>query len=224
MVIESLGEPSQRQAARWSARIGCIPSGHRRASRRILYRPRFRYSGLSAAASRGLKFLELGRSCVLRNNRPSARWKLLWHQACGGVCAPLISFRRHARLRQLEGHPGGPAQISPAAVIPASLRARRPAGWQASSHPSRRIDINMMRNERSTPRRSACAAPLITVIAPSAISWGDGSSDDIQLDDDVLILMCRCRRQRALSRHILRGCWPPRGVIYSRRSYMSSIT
>ncbi len=66
-----------------------------------------------------LRFLELGRSCVLPRYRNKRTVELLWHGIWSYVTA--APARRHDRLRQFRGHRSRPAGA--AFVVPASLRA-----------------------------------------------------------------------------------------------------
>ena len=108
----------------------------------------FDISGLMQR-QRGLKFLELGRSCVLPQYRTKRTVELLWH----GVWSYVRRYQFDVMIGCASFEGTDPRTLA----LPLSFLhhfARAPDGWQARAHSSRRVDMNMMAKDAtpSTPR------------------------------------------------------------------------
>ena len=98
----------------------------------------FDISGLMRR-QRGLKFLELGRSCVLPAYRTKRTVELLWH----GVWSYVRRYNFDVMIGCASFEGTDPSRLA----LPLSFLhhfASAPEGWHASAHASKRIDMNMM--------------------------------------------------------------------------------
>jgi len=135
---------------------------------------------------RGLKFLELGRSCVLPPYRTKRTVELLWH----GVW----SYVRRHNLDVMIGCASFEGTDPRNLALPLSFLhhfARAPDGWRASAYPSRRIDMNMMAKDAIDTKAALRALPpLIKGYLRVGAFVGDGAVIDHQFGTiDVLIVM-----------------------------------
>jgi len=134
----------------------------------------------------GLRFLELGRSCVLPRYRTKRTVELLWH----GIWAYV---RRH-RLDVMIGCASFEGTDPDRLALPLSFLhhyAHAPAAWRASAHPSRRIEMNRMAKEAINPKAALHELPpLIKGYLRLGAFIGDGAVIDHQFGTtDVLIVM-----------------------------------
>jgi putative hemolysin len=134
----------------------------------------------------GLRFLELGRSCVLPAYRNKRTVELLWHGAWTYV-------RRHGLdvmigCASLDGT--DPDQLA----LPLSYLhhcARAPADWQARALPERYVDMNRMAKEAIDPKAALrLLPPMIKGYLRLGAFVGDGAVIDHQFGTtDVLIVL-----------------------------------
>ncbi len=145
----------------------------------------FDISGLMQR-QRGLKFLELGRSCVLPQYRTKRTVELLWH----GVWSYVRRYQFDVMIGCASFEGTDPSRLA----LPLSFLhhfARAPDGWQASAHASRRIDMNMMAKDAIDTKAALRALPpLIKGYLRVGAFVGDGAVIDNQFGTtDVLIVM-----------------------------------
>jgi L-ornithine Nalpha-acyltransferase len=134
----------------------------------------------------GKRFLELGRSCVLRPYRDKRTVELLWH----GVWTYV---RRHGMdvmfgCASLEGT--DPARLA----LPLSFlhhHAQAPAEWSASAMRSRRVDMNILPAADINPKAALHSLPpLIKGYLRVGARFGDGAVVDRQFGaTDVLVVL-----------------------------------
>lgn len=135
---------------------------------------------------RGLKFLELGRSCVLPPYRTKRTVELLWH----GVWTYVRRYQFDVMIGCASFEGTDPNNLA----LPLSFLhhyARAPEGWRASAHPSRRIDMNMMAKDAIDTKAALKALPpLIKGYLRVGAFIGDGAVVDHQFGTtDVLVVM-----------------------------------
>ena len=145
----------------------------------------FDISGLTDRHA-GLRFLELGRSCVLPRYRTKRTVELLWH---GIWC-----YVRQHRLDVMIGCASFEGTDPDRLALPLSFLhhyAQAPAAWRASAHPSRRIEMNRMAKEAIDPKAALRELPpLIKGYLRVGAFIGDGAVIDHQFGTtDVLIVM-----------------------------------
>lgn len=134
----------------------------------------------------GLRFLELGRSCVLPRYRTKRTVELLWHG--------IWSYVRQHRLDVMIGCASFEGTDPDRLALPLSFLhhyAQAPAAWRASAHPSRRIEMNRMAKEAIDPKAALRELPpLIKGYLRLGAFIGDGAVIDRQFGTtDVLIVM-----------------------------------
>ena len=134
----------------------------------------------------GLRFLELGRSCVLPRYRTKRTVELLWQGIWTYVC-------QH-RLDVMIGCASFEGTDPDRLALPLSFLhhyAQAPAAWRASAHPSRRIEMNRMAKEAINPKAALHELPpLIKGYLRLGAFIGDGAVIDHQFGTtDVLIVM-----------------------------------
>lgn len=134
----------------------------------------------------GLRFLELGRSCVLPRYRTKRTVELLWH----GIWA----YVRQHRLDVMIGCASFEGTDPERLTLPLSFLhhyAQAPAAWRASAHPFRRVEMNRMAKEAIDPKTALHALPpLIKGYLRLGAFIGDGAVIDHQFGTtDVLIVM-----------------------------------
>lgn len=134
----------------------------------------------------GLKFLELGRSCVLAPYRTKRTVELLWH----GVWTYV---RRH-RLDVMIGCASLNGTDPDRLALPLSFLhhfARAPEAWQACAHPARRVEMNRMPKDAIDAKAALrLLPPLIKGYLRLGAFVGDGAVIDHQFGTtDVLVVM-----------------------------------
>ena len=134
----------------------------------------------------GLKFLELGRSCVLPPYRTKRTVELLWH----GVW----SYVRRHNLDVMIGCASFEGTDPDRLALPLSFLhhfAAAPEGWRASAHPSRRVEMNRIAKENiDTKAALRMLPPLIKGYLRVGAFIGDGAVIDHQFGTtDVLVVM-----------------------------------
>lgn len=145
----------------------------------------FDISGLMQRQA-GLKFLELGRSCVLPPYRTKRTVELLWH----GVW----SYVRRHNLDVMIGCASFEGTNPDALALPLSFLhhyAAAPEGWRASAHASRRVEMNRIAKENiDTKAALRMLPPLIKGYLRVGAFIGDGAVIDHQFGTtDVLVVM-----------------------------------
>ena len=138
------------------------------------------------ARKRGLRFLELGRSCVLPRYRNTRTLELMWH----GIWAYVLMHRVDVMLgcASLEGT--DPDRLG----IPLSFlhhQARAPQEWLVSAHETLRVDMDMMPAGDIDPRAGLRSLPpLIKGYLRLGAFVGDGAVIDRAFGTtDVCIIM-----------------------------------
>lgn len=134
----------------------------------------------------GLKFLELGRSCVLPPYRTKRTVELLWH----GVW----SYVRQHNLDVMIGCASFEGTDPDRLALPLSFLhhfARAPEAWRASAHPSRRVDMNRIAKDDVDAKAALKQLPpLIKGYLRLGAFVGDGAVVDHQFGTtDVLVVM-----------------------------------
>ena len=145
----------------------------------------FDIGGLLARHS-SLKFLELGRSCVLPPYRNKRTVELLWHG--------IWSYVRRHNLDVMIGCASLDGTDPRTLALPLSFLhhfATAPEGWQVSALPARRVDMNRAPKEAIDPRAAVRALPpLIKGYLRLGAFCGDGAVIDHSFGTtDVLIVM-----------------------------------
>ena len=145
----------------------------------------FDLSGLLERHS-GLRFLELGRSCVLPRYRNKRTVELLWQGIWTYVCRH--RFDVMIGCASLEGT--NPDRLA----LPLSFlhhHARVPDPWRVRAHPSRSVPMNRMAKDAVDPKAALRALPpLIKGYLRLGAMIGDGAVIDHQFGTtDVLIVM-----------------------------------
>ena len=135
---------------------------------------------------RGLKFLELGRSCVLPPYRNKRTVELLWHGIWSYV-------RRHG-LDVMIGCASFEGTDPDRLALPLSFLhhySRAPEAWRATAHSSRYVEMNRMAKEAINPKAALHELPpLIKGYLRLGAFVGDGAVIDHQFGTtDVLIVM-----------------------------------
>jgi putative hemolysin len=133
-----------------------------------------------------LRFLELGRSCVLPPYRNKRAVELLWHG--------IWSYVRRHRLDVMIGCASFEGTDPDRMALPLSFLhhyAQAPDAWRASAHPSRRIEMNRVAKEAINPKAALHEMPpLIKGYLRLGAYVGDGAVIDHQFGTtDVLIVM-----------------------------------
>jgi putative hemolysin len=138
------------------------------------------------ARHRGLRFLELGRSCVLPQYRTKRTVELLWQGVWNYV-------RRH-RLDVMFGCASLEGTDADALALELSFlhhHARAPESWRAQARREHYVDMNRMRPELIDPRAALRRLPpLIKGYLRLGCCIGDGAAIDRQFGTtDVLIVL-----------------------------------
>ena len=133
-----------------------------------------------------LRFLELGRSCVLPRYRNKRTVELLWHG--------IWTYVRQHRLDVMIGCASFEGTNPDRLALPLSFLhhyARAPEAWRAAAHPSRRVEMNRMAKEAINPKAALRELPpLIKGYLRLGAYIGDGAVIDHQFGTtDVLIVM-----------------------------------
>jgi putative hemolysin len=145
----------------------------------------FDLSGLTAR-HRGLRFLELGRSCVLPPYRNKRTVELLWH----GVWTYVRRHRYDVMIGCASLDGTNPDRLA----LPLSFLhhfAAAPADWTATAHRSRRVEMNRMAKEAINPKAALRELPpLIKGYLRLGAFIGNGAVIDHQFGTtDVLVIM-----------------------------------
>ena len=134
----------------------------------------------------GLRFLELGRSCVLAPYRNKRTLELLWH----GIWTYVLAHRIDVMIgcASLEGT--DPDRLA----LPLSFLhhyARAPEAWRAAALPGRYVDLNRMPKSAVNPKAALQSLPpLIKGYLRIGAFVGDGAVVDRQFGTtDVLIVL-----------------------------------
>jgi len=138
------------------------------------------------ARHRNLRFLELGRSCVLPPYRNKRTVELLWHG--------IWTYVKHHRLDVMIGCASIEGTNPDALRLPLSFLhhfARAPEEWRASALPERHIEMNRMAKDAIDPKAALHALPpLIKGYLRLGAYIGDGAVIDNQFGTtDVLIIL-----------------------------------
>jgi putative hemolysin len=133
-----------------------------------------------------LRFLELGRSCVLPRYRTKRTVELLWHG--------IWSYVRQHRLDVMIGCASFEGTDPDRLALPLSFLhhyARAPEAWRAKAHPSRYVEMNRMAKEAINPKAALHELPpLIKGYLRLGATIGDGAVIDHQFGTtDVLIIL-----------------------------------
>jgi putative hemolysin len=133
-----------------------------------------------------LKFLELGRSCVLAPYRNKRTVELLWHG--------IWSYVRRHRLDVMIGCASLDGTDPAALALPLSFLhhfAAAPADWQVQALAGRRVDMNLLPKHEIDPRAALRALPpLIKGYLRLGAFCGDGAVVDHAFGTtDVLIVL-----------------------------------
>ena len=138
------------------------------------------------AAHPALRFLELGRSCVIRNYRNKRTVELLWH----GIWAYVLHHRIDVMMgcASLEGT--RPQDLA----LPLSFLhnyAAAPAEWQARARPERFTAMDILPKESIDPKAALHALPpLIKGYLRVGATFGTGAVVDRQFGTtDVLVVL-----------------------------------
>lgn len=135
---------------------------------------------------RNLRFLELGRSCVLPPYRTKRTVELLWH----GVW----SYVRRHRMDVMIGCASLPSTDPNRLALPLSFLhhyAAAPEEWRARAHASRYVDMNRMTKDAIDAKAALRELPpLIKGYLRLGAFIGDGAVIDHQFGTtDVLVVM-----------------------------------
>jgi putative hemolysin len=133
-----------------------------------------------------LRFLELGRSCVLKPYRNKRTVELLWH----GIWTYVLHHRIDVMIgcASLEGT--DPRQLA----LPLSFlhhHAPAPEGWRARAVPERYVRMDLLSKDAVNPKAALHALPpLIKGYLRLGASFGDGAVIDRQFGTtDVLVVL-----------------------------------
>jgi L-ornithine Nalpha-acyltransferase len=142
--------------------------------------------GALTARHRGLRFLELGRSCVLAPYRNKRTVELLWH----GIWSYVLAHKFDAMIgcASLEGT--DPDRLA----LPLSFlhhHARAPEAWRARALPHRYVEMNRLRRGTIDSKAALRAMPpLIKGYLRLGATFGDGAVIDRQFGTtDVLVVL-----------------------------------
>jgi putative hemolysin len=145
-----------------------------------------------------LRFLELGRSCVLETHRSRPVLELLWQGIWNYV-------RRHD-VDVMFGCASLPGTDVDALAVPLRLLADRcaaPDEWRVAAHPGRRVDMHGLAPGGYDPRRAMRALPtLLRGYVALGAYVGDGAVVDRQFGtvDVLTVLPVPCIDPRFFSR------------------------
>lgn len=133
-----------------------------------------------------LRFLELGRSCVLPRYRNKRTVELLWHG--------IWTYVRRHRFDVMIGCASFEGTDPDRLALPLSFLhhfAAAPPAWQARAHPSRRIEMNRIEKSAIDPKAALRELPpLIKGYLRLGAFVGDGAVIDHQFGTtDVLIVL-----------------------------------
>jgi putative hemolysin len=137
-------------------------------------------------AHAGLRFLELGRSCVLKEYRNKRTVELLWQ----GIWA----YVRHHRIDVMLGCASLEGTDPDRLALPLSFlhhHARAPEGWRARAVDRRFVPMDRLPKDAIDPKMALHALPpLIKGYLRLGASFGDGAVIDRQFNTtDVLVVL-----------------------------------
>lgn len=137
------------------------------------------------SAHSDLRFLELGRSCVLKDHRTKPVVELLWQ----GIWNYVRTHDMHVMLgcASLEGTEPDRHALS----LSFLAEAAAPPEWSVRAHEIHRVDMNRLPRESIDPRRALkVLPPLIKGYLRLGCFIGDGAVIDAQFNTiDVLIIL-----------------------------------
>jgi L-ornithine Nalpha-acyltransferase len=134
----------------------------------------------------GLKFLELGRSCVLKNERGSTVVELLWQG--------IWNYVRQHQVDVMIGcasFDGIDVDVHHEGLQFLLANNKVPEGWQVHAHPQRRLDIKPSANAQRDVRKIVSSLPpLIKGYLRLGCFFGQGAVvDEIFNTIDVLVIL-----------------------------------
>ena len=134
----------------------------------------------------GLRFLELGRSCVLASHRSKKTLALLWRG--------LWAYVQHHRIDVMMGCASFPGANPLAHALPLRFlagEAAAPPQWNARAHPRRRVAMSGPAEAKTDARKALAALPpLIKGYLRVGARFGDGAVVDRQFGTtDVFVVM-----------------------------------
>ncbi|ACL59586.1 GNAT family N-acetyltransferase [Methylobacterium nodulans] len=137
-------------------------------------------------ANRDLRFLELGRSCVLKPYRTKRTVELLWH----GIWTYVLHHRIDAMLGCASLDGTDPDRLA----LPLSFLhhfARAPERWRARALPERHVAMDRLSREAVDPKAALQALPpLIKGYLRLGATFGDGAVVDRQFGTtDVFVVL-----------------------------------
>jgi putative hemolysin len=138
------------------------------------------------AANPAARFLELGRSCVLKEYRTKRSVELLW--------AGIWAYVRHHRIDVMIGCASLEGTDPERLALPLSFlhhHARAPEAWRARALPERYVSMDRMPREAVNPKAALHALPpLVKGYLRLGATFGDGAVVDPQFGTtDVLVVL-----------------------------------
>jgi putative hemolysin len=138
------------------------------------------------AANRALRFLELGRSCVLKPYRTKRTVELLWHG--------IWSYVLHHRMDVMIGCASLQGTDPEALALPLSFlhhHARAPEAWRARARDERYTAMDRLPKEAVNPKAALQSLPpLIKGYLRVGASCGEGAVIDRNFGTtDVLVIL-----------------------------------
>jgi L-ornithine Nalpha-acyltransferase len=138
------------------------------------------------AAHQSLRFLELGRSCVLQPYRTKKTVELLWH----GIWA----YVRHHRIDVMLGCASLAGTTPDELALALSFlhhHARSEAPWRACAHGTRFVSMGRLPAEQIDPKAALkVLPPLVKAYLRLGAKFGDGAVIDHQFGTtDVLVIL-----------------------------------
>jgi L-ornithine Nalpha-acyltransferase len=142
--------------------------------------------GALIARHRGLRFLELGRSCVLPPYRNKRTVELLWH----GIWSYVLQHKLDAMIgcASLEGT--DPDRLATQLAF-LHHYARAPESWRTHALPHRYVEMNRLHRSAIDPKAALRALPpLVKGYMRLGATFGDGAVIDRQFGTtDVLVIL-----------------------------------
>jgi putative hemolysin len=138
------------------------------------------------ARHRNLRFLELGRSCVLPQYRTKRTVELLWH----GIWSYVLQHRYDVMIGCASIEGTDPERLAHQLSFLHHF-AGAPEAWRASAHASRRVEMNRMPKAAIDPKAALRELPpLIKGYLRVGAFIGDGAVIDHQFGTtDVLVVL-----------------------------------
>jgi len=138
------------------------------------------------AAHPGKRFLELGRSCVLKPYRTKRTVELLW--------AGIWAYVQHHRIDAMLGCASLEGTDPDRLALPLSFlhhHARAPEGWGATALPGRYVAMDRLAREAVDPKAALQSLPpLIKGYLRVGATFGDGAVIDYQFGTtDVFVVL-----------------------------------